>query len=625
MAYIAPNSTIKFLQRVPIDNSYDDTLWFASISAQTNYFNSMVKANTGGYSFTLSNQYYQRVNRGWLRVNIPADYLMDCNYLMFNNTAYHNKWFYAFITAVEYVNNNVAEVQYQLDVMQTWFFEAIFGGLEQCYVIREHSETDAIGDNLIPEPVNEGVYVSGYPYQTGMFTDWGIVVVVTSKALQSTIGAFQVADGCFIAGDYNNVDIGVFPATAQGIADIKSFLNTIGLTSKEETIANMYMFPKGLLPLRKVNDEYVIDEDTGMYEMRSTTSWANSVTYATSYFQPVFLVDEVNQNNTYGIELPVSQTVGVFNGYTPKNNKLYTYPYNYFVVSNQQGETQVYMYEQCFRGTNDEIAFTFVVDYGVEPCVMCFPLGYMQKDQNGTEIVENIDKGISLRNFPRCGYATTDLGAKLVQAGIGLALGAAVQGAEFVVPGSIELMGSSPEITYPYKGNSMVPYSGKISNAPNNSLAETSGFNTSPRNEQLVYTPDKNYNIKLPVQDAVIASAIAKSVYNSQISGTIGAANPLVCMNGLDFIFKQVFLDAPYAKVIDDYFTMYGYQTNAVKVPNIHARRKFTYTRTANCKIISTIPNNDSHAIEEIFNHGVRFWADPNVVGMYNIDNSPLI
>ena len=146
MAYIEPNSTIKLLTNCPLDNTYDHTIYFTSASAQTSYFESLTKYAYLEYS-------YVRHNRT-LKVQAPVGAnLYDCNYVMFQNSAFGAKWFYAFIKGVEYVNNGVSQIEFQIDIMQTWLFDY---QLEECFVEREHSATDAIGDNIVPENLELG-------------------------------------------------------------------------------------------------------------------------------------------------------------------------------------------------------------------------------------------------------------------------------------------------------------------------------------------------------------------------------------------------------------------------------------------------------------------------------------
>ena len=144
--YIQPNSTIILLKGVPLDNTYTDTIYFASATAQYNHFSSYTKK-------TFGNQTYQRVNKEKIRLQVKADDIYDYNYLMFRNTSYGSKWFYAFIKEVNYVNDSTSEIVYEIDVMQTWFFEH---QLERSYVEREHTLTDEIGENIIAENIDLG-------------------------------------------------------------------------------------------------------------------------------------------------------------------------------------------------------------------------------------------------------------------------------------------------------------------------------------------------------------------------------------------------------------------------------------------------------------------------------------
>ena len=68
--YIAPDSKIYILKNVPLDNTYEHTIaWdYAQNSRkmQAQYFASKAK-------YTFDKQYYQREERGWLRIEKKAD------------------------------------------------------------------------------------------------------------------------------------------------------------------------------------------------------------------------------------------------------------------------------------------------------------------------------------------------------------------------------------------------------------------------------------------------------------------------------------------------------------------------------------------------------------------------
>ena len=164
--YIEPSTNIRLLSNVPLDNTYEHTIYFSNLTQQYNYFAGLTKHN-------LTNYTYQRVQRGTSRVQKPAEQCYDCNYMMFQNASYGNKWFYAFITGVEYINNETCEISFELDVMQTWFFEHT---PQECFVEREHSATDAIGDNILDEGLNLGKYELTKFERSGFFDEWCVLI-----------------------------------------------------------------------------------------------------------------------------------------------------------------------------------------------------------------------------------------------------------------------------------------------------------------------------------------------------------------------------------------------------------------------------------------------------------------
>ena len=172
--YIQPNTTIILLKGVPLDNTYSDTIYFNSLSEQETHFKGYTSKVFGSNS-------YQRINRGKIRLEVKADSIYSYNYLMFKNTAYGNKWFYAFINSVEYVNDVTSEITFEIDVIQTWFFECI---LEASYVERETSSTDNIGENIAPEPVDLGPIRCSKVNDTGLFESY-VAVVAMAKGEDS--------------------------------------------------------------------------------------------------------------------------------------------------------------------------------------------------------------------------------------------------------------------------------------------------------------------------------------------------------------------------------------------------------------------------------------------------------
>ena len=77
-----------------------------------------------------------------------------------------------------------------------------------------------------------------------------------------------------------------------------------------------------------------------------------------------------------------------------------------------------------------------------------------------------------------------------------------------------------------------------------------------------------------------------------------------------------------YAKIIDKYFSMYGYKVNDVKTPNITGRTNWNYVKTIGCNIVGDVPQDDMQKIKDIFNNGVTLWHNPNTFLDYSQSNN---
>lgn len=147
---IAPNTVVHLLN-VPIEEDQQNQMDFASVGTQTAYFISKVVL---GQSYANGDFTYQRKDN---IIRIPAEYdaLQSVNYVMYQNTYYNNKWFYAFVTKKEYINANMTALYIKTDVFQTWQFDWV---LKQSMIERMTTASDNIGEFCQPEPLNVQAY-----------------------------------------------------------------------------------------------------------------------------------------------------------------------------------------------------------------------------------------------------------------------------------------------------------------------------------------------------------------------------------------------------------------------------------------------------------------------------------
>ena len=135
------------LLNVPLQKDNKNQLTFNNVAAQTQYFISRTQ-------FIYTDFTYQR-KEAVIRVNAEADTLYNINYVMFDNKNFTNKYFYAFVTKIEYINSNRTDLHIKLDVWQSWQFELTF---HNSFVVRQHSISDTFAGNLESEPISVKCY-----------------------------------------------------------------------------------------------------------------------------------------------------------------------------------------------------------------------------------------------------------------------------------------------------------------------------------------------------------------------------------------------------------------------------------------------------------------------------------
>lgn len=518
--YIEPNTTIRVLSNVPLDPSFDHTIYFESAGAQATYFQSKTK-------YTLDRQSYQRVQRGYMRINIQAESLYDCNYVMFQNTAFGSKWFYAFIKSVEYINNNVSQIEFKLDVMQTWFFDYT---LDKCFVEREHSETDDLFGNIVVENLDLGDEYVCNAKDTFDMNNMAVCALITRKTTEGT-------------------------AVSRTINNIYTPIHIIAGVPSTDPPSMDYLL-----------DQYQEDEIIAVYQYPSILGDAGTTTPG-SYSKTI----EVN--------------LTTIDGYTPHNKKLFSYPYNFLLVSNNSGQTATYKWEDWHTGTmvGTRGAFQIKGVFVSTPAVICYPRNYRG-------IMDSYDDGLVLSNFPQCPWAGdifkawwAQNKASFVTSGITSVLGAAGSG---VMSGIVATAVSAN------------PALGVASAAVSTGISVASTIaNSVAKVQDIKNTPSQTHG----------------QTQTDSLNPGIGR---------VQFDFYSMSIKNQYARVIDDYFDRYGYSTKRNKVPNRNVRPHWTFTKTIGCTITGSIPSDDAVDICEIYNNGITFWRNGDEVGNYNLDNT---
>lgn len=362
--YIEPNTIIRVLKNVPLDKTYDHTIYFDSEGAQANYF-------IGKTKFTFDRQTYQRVNKGSMKIARQAEELYDCNYIMFQNSAFGSKWFYAFITSVEYVNNSTSQITFEIDVMQTWFFDYELG---ESFVEREHSATDLPWANTIPENLELGEYITDDYVRSGYGNTNAIVIAATFKKEGGEYIDFAGGKYC---GIYSGCYLTVFTGENR-YDDCTAWISGAVEVGKSDGIVSVF----------QMSTDYIGDTGSNI--------------------------------KGYEKEFYVSATRMGVNGYEPRNKKLLSYPFNFIYVTNMQGNSAVFRYEM-FKISGNSVKFFVVGDMSCDPSMVLAPIAY-GVNFDTSETFVNYDEKITLKGFPQCSWNTDTFKAWLAQNGASLAV-----------------------------------------------------------------------------------------------------------------------------------------------------------------------------------------------------------
>ena len=511
MAYIAPDGVIEIFGDVSLSSGQEDTLYFASTSAKDTYFNSLNKL------LSLSAQSYTRKERGSIRVEATMAQLYNACYMRYRNASFENKWFYAFILSVDYINNVTVEIKFEIDVMMTWM--GAFS-LAQCFVERQHTVSDAIGANLAEENLDLGDYVYNSISRSNKLGNYTIL-----------IGASVDQNGDPVAGGamVNNIYSGIVIHQFGTVQAANAFIDSLTSKAASNALVACVMCPS----------KFVTD-NSGVTEI-----------------------------------ITVPKNLSSIDGYVPRNKKLFTYPYNYLVVTNGQGNYATFRYE-FWASDSTNCRFSLGGIAGLQPCAVLTPSEYKHSAQN----LFNYAEQITLNNFPQCAFNIDQYKAFLAQNSASIAVDA------------VSTVGSGIISTI---GNALT---GNVFGAVNSAVGTVERVANT-----VAYHVD--YAKKPPQSNGVTTTDFDASRREK------------------DFWFLKQSITRNYAKMIDDYFTMFGYAVREVRTPNMNARPYFTYVKTIDCVVHGNIPSDDCRAIENLFNRGVRFWKNHTQIGNYSLNNSP--
>jgi len=584
-------SNVFFKKGVPFSNDYKNTRWFDNRNDQFAYFSGRPTVHSMGEVTFVENN-----GKSYVSADASIDSLRDVSYMMFQNAEYNNKWFYAFVTKLTRKNSSTTYVYFEIDVLHTWMFEMKF---QPSFVVREHCPLwNSDGSpvvNTIDEGLNYGleyddVYLNHYVPNKGI--KW--MVVIAKELMHGTNAKKSEATYTGIAQPFSYY---ILPFTIDGegisymqgeedspLATPEKFLTEIyGLEGATNNIVSIFMTESigcpievrggGELPL---NIRFTESDQKFEY---TSIGEAGKQLY-------VLYVKDVKRFKTETFTLG-SRYDGIP---SYSESKLYMYPYTLLTMDDMKGNHSTYKLEYIYQsnlnlnlkgsiGTSNNVTYS-IQDYNNKtestnhldnqygivninpndiPVITELISAYLQGNKNS---LENQKQQIIFNGVAGVGQNILGGASSVMQGGAGGIMGAAQSGVS-AVKGA---------------GNTVLALQGleakqqDISNVP--PQLNKMGSNNS-------YSMGHRYD-------------------------------------GVTLIKKT--LKPEYRRKLEDFFKMFGYKKNEVKLPNFHTRQNWNYVETKSCNIVGDFNTEDMNELKSVFDRGITLWHT-NDVGNYSLSN----
>ena len=579
--FITPNSTVEIMRGIRLDKEHNHTAYFQNETAQDVWYYNWVE-NEG---FRLTNYTFLKED-GTINVQIDLTAgltytaISRCNYMRFKNTSYYNKWFYAFIDKVELMNNRCAKIYFTLDVMQTWLYGVDYTVLPTM-VEREHTSYDAIGANILPEPIRDGELVYGWADFPLIYRPNGAQYTLNLNnlalivAISCQVNFTQNQDGSWNAtivpqltettyfgkNNVSSLNYLKFTNTTEGIRKFAALMDEIQQEGIVDTVFSIFWFPS------------IFHQTTG--DIPSHGAWSD---FGKDYSIENVMVENHSFQN--------------LDGYVPKNKKMFTYPYYRFTLITQNGCT-----DYPFEYFENKIP-TFNVYGAVSPAatVKIFPAHYKKANSNYIPKWSTLDDSIEIGGYPTVPYNNDLAAAYYAQWNAGMSFRKGRWGLDTAAQTVISAAQTAIPTPLNIAKNAVIGFEKSVAS----------------------------------VSDEIAKSGeemAAKSVAPIRTEGTATDVT-LLQAGGFGVVATYRCLRYDLAKMVDDYFTQYGYACREIKTVSVRNRTHYTYVKTIGANIEvdegTGMPHDYEEEICNCFNKGITYWVDPSEIGDYSVTNDPI-
>ncbi len=493
-----PNTIVKLYSGIPADPTYQNVLQWDTVEEQAAFFAN----HTPIVTYT---DFLPFDNSRPMRVKLAYEQCYNINYVAYQNHRFGNKWFYAFVTNVEYASPESTNLYLEVDIWATWQFDLTFN---KSFVERETVSNDSVGAHTLDEGLETGDYVTTAHSYT-LFKPEDMRVIIAMTGIPDYIKQ-ELGEGVVVQIQAPSIVRGIaFPVywiecgranNASSMAAAQAIIDAYTKAAQLDAIV-------GIFTVTKVGDNYSTIESLGAYPARTLSI-------------------------------------------VPRNNKLYCYPYCALNIISSSGDAKTFRYERM--GTGGATGFFKITHpFGMRPT-----LSATMENYAGNNI--DIQDQVSLSGFPvlpwvNNGYQdwlakhkytmATEFGAGLAT----LAVGGLTANPLAIAGGISATLGSLSKVA-------------QAERLPNN------------------------------------------------LNGTIESSDANAISGKSGFYANCIAIRAEYAKIIDNFFSQYGYKVSTLKDVELHNRQNWDFVQTIGCNVVGHCPANVLNIVKEMFDKGVTLW-----------------
>lgn len=524
-----PETKLRLYSGVPWSDDYEHVRLYSSKAELLDHLESYRKNIPG---VDLSHLAPIRVGNYDIRVPFTEMKALNLNYLAFQNAGISNEWVFCFIDSIEWLSEKTTRINFSLDVFQNNFYNT---NIKPCFVEYHHipRREDGIGVNLVPVNLEAGETIVSQHKKLNL-TPTDCCIFVTRGTVEQSWFDGRVENGVYCWGSIGHYDV----TTDDGLEKINGLLKEYNDQGAQDAVIGLFMSPK--LCIGALGGKEIKPETTSM---------------------------QISGN--------------AFEGYKPKNKKLYSYPWLYCLADNNQGNTHIYRYEYSYN-QDKSIEFDSYGTIATLPQVLTAPKNYKTR--------ENLKHGLMQEalinsSFPMCSFSSDTYRAWLAQNKSSIALSQVQTAVNSTIGLGTSIAGLA---------------GGSLQGGINGSSKTTSAF-----------------------WDALgmLANQTDRSRNAGVTHGKALSENVMTGIKECGVDFYEMSCKRQFAEMADSFFEQFGYPINKITMPNLRSRSRWNYVKTSHCGFTGNIDLDQLKKLRNIFDNGVTLWHTDDI-GNYSLSNN---